>query len=98
MSKFYILDNRKAVPCDSRAWARAMERKDEWRVGNDTIGDARVSTVFLGLDHAMPGEPPAIFETMVFGGPLHEEMVRYATWEEAEAGHQAMVERVSHCA
>ena len=98
MSEFYILDNRKAVPCDPDTWSRMLGDLDGRRVGYDTVGDARVSTVFLGLNHALPDDPPALFETMVFGGPLDEEMVRYATWEEAEAGHRAMVERVSHCA
>jgi hypothetical protein len=37
---------------------------------------------------------PALFETLVFGGPLSQEMDRYSTWAEAEAGHRAMVERV----
>lgn len=32
-------------------------------------------------------------ETMVFGGPLDAEMERYSTWDEAVAGHAAMVAR-----
>lgn len=35
-----------------------------------------------------------IFETLVIGGPLDDKMKRYSTWEEAEAGHAAMVEQV----
>ena len=50
--------------------------------------------VFLGLDHSFGSGPPLLFETMVFGGPLDEEMDRYTTWDEAEAGHKAMVKRV----
>lgn len=38
--------------------------------------------------------PPILFETMVFGGPLNEEQVRYVTWDEAERGHAEMVARV----
>jgi hypothetical protein len=54
-----------------------------------------VSTVFLGLDHSYSEEgPPILFETMVFNGPLHDEMERYATYDEAEAGHAIMIERV----
>lgn len=56
-----------------------------------------VSTVFLGLDHQYGDGPPLLFETMVFGGPLDHEMNRYSTWNEAEKGHQEMVERVSQC-
>lgn len=54
-----------------------------------------VSTVFLGLDHSFRDHgPPILFETLVFNGPLRDEMERYATWDEADAGHKAMVERV----
>jgi hypothetical protein len=31
---------------------------------------------------------------MVFGGSLDQEMDRYCTWEEAEIGHDMMVQRV----
>ena len=31
---------------------------------------------------------------MVFGGPLDQECVRYATRTEAEVGHTKMIERV----
>lgn len=91
----YMLDGEKAVPCDDLlAWARWIETED-CRVAMDHVGDVRVSTVFLGLDHNFaPGGVPVLFETMVFGGPLHHEMERYTNWEQAEAGHAAMVERV----
>ncbi len=32
-----------------------------------------------------------MFETIVFGGPMDEEMRRYATWDEAVEGHDEMV-------
>lgn len=53
-----------------------------------------VSTVFLGLDHNYSDEgPPILFETMIFCGDktLHEYQERYATWKEAEVGHQLAV-------
>ena len=54
-----------------------------------------MSTVFLGLNHAVSENgPPLLFETMVFGGQLDSEQERYTTWEEAELGHSAMVARV----
>jgi hypothetical protein len=58
-------------------------------------GDCHVSTVFLGIDHSfMRQGPPVLFETMVFGGDLDQELERYYTWAEAEAGHAAMVARI----
>lgn len=53
-----------------------------------------VSTVWLGLDHSFHGGEPIIFETMVFRGPddFAEELGRrYATEQEAKAGHAETV-------
>lgn len=91
----YILDGHVPVACsDAMEWGKFMGGKDNRRVAFTEIGDVRVSTVFLGIDHAWGGGPPVLFETMVFGGPLGDEQDRYCTWEDAEAGHAAMVERV----
>lgn len=57
-----------------------------------------VSTVWLGLDHSFGFGPPLIFETMVFGGPLDEEMERYSSRESAMVGHRFMVMRLTSLA
>ena len=101
MGDHYILgeDGKTPVHVDLMEWAEWFETADR-RVAATEIGvvgddDAnRVSTVFLGLDHSFETGPPLLFETMVFGGPMDQEMDRYTTWEEAEAGHLAMVNRV----
>ena len=93
MSNKYILDGQTPVPCDLLTWAKWFETAER-HVAETTVGDVKVSTVFLGLDHRESG-PPILFETMVFGGPLDQEQDRYATWQEAEQGHQAMVERAT---
>ena len=52
-----------------------------------------VSTVWLGLDYQFEeGEPPLIFETMVFQmeGNYRE---RYSTLAEAEEGHKRIVNK-----
>lgn len=57
-------------------------------VGDDDVGGLRVSTVFLGIDHAWgEGAEPRWFETMIFGGKLEGMTQRYATWDQAAAGH-----------
>lgn len=96
MNEHYILEGREAVPCDMMTWATWLQNsRDDRIVGRDTIGASRVSTVFLGLNHRFDrGGPPLIFETLVFGGPLDQEMDRYSTYAEAEAGHAAMCKKV----
>ena len=94
MRGHYILEGHKAVETDLMTWANWLENHHDRHVKDETIGESRISTVFLGLDHQFGDGPPLIFETMVFGGPLDMEQERYATWEEAEIGHMAMVARV----
>lgn len=98
MSDKYILEGKTAVLCsDLVTWARWFEENRSKRVVAKTeLPDkgSTVSTVFLGLDHAYGEGDPQIFETLVFDGKLEGEMNRYSTWDEAEAGHKAMVERV----
>lgn len=85
----YALDeNRTPVLVDDlMEWARRYEFDDR-RVASSTIGDVRVSTVFLGLDHQFGEGPPLLFESMVFGGKFDGYQARYSTWAEAEAGHR----------
>jgi hypothetical protein len=93
-SKYYVLDGKTAKPvADVIEWGKHFYR-DNRRVAEDDTDKGRVSTVFLGLDHAFGSGPPEIFETMVFGGDLDGEMERYSTWEQAEAGHKAMVAKL----
>jgi len=97
MIRKYILNGRTAiVEPDLLTWARWFENADR-RVGENWLtNDVRVSTVFIGLDHRFDqsGGDPLLFETMVFGGPHDQECERYSTWDEAEVGHRAMVEKV----
>lgn len=93
----YILDGHTPKPCDLMTWARFFEDANNRRVAHTLIGPYRVSTVFLGLDHNYcESGPPLLFETMSFGpegAPDDCQMQqRYSTWDEAEAGHAAVVE------
>ena len=93
MGEYYILKGKKAVACNCTEWAQCFRNANR-KVAKDTIGDSVISTVFLGLDHSFGYGPPLLFETLVFGGKLDQEMDRYTTLEEAEKGHLAMVEKV----
>lgn len=79
---------------DVLTWAQWFETaKDERIVARtDLRVGGYVSTVFLGLDHSFFGDGPRqLFETLVFDGPHDGAGCRYATWAQAEAGHQALV-------
>ena len=101
-SRYYVLDGHEPRGIDTvEEWAGWFEEAKR-RVDFTDLGYCAVSTVFLGVDHSFrPGEgPPILFETMVFGPPegstsFPEEwdgrMRRYATWDEAAAGHAEMV-------
>jgi len=65
---------------------------DYARIGLDVVGELKVSTVWLGLNHEFsPHRPPLIFETMIFGGDYGDYCERYATEAAAVAGHAAVV-------
>jgi hypothetical protein len=96
VSDRYILDGHKPVRCTNLLeWAKWMETAPR-RVSQTFVHGSNISTVFLGLDHSYmrAGDPPILFETLVFGGPLDGAQDRYSSWEEAEKGHVHMVERV----
>lgn len=82
-------------------WAEAFGRLAHRHrvVGFAVVGGVEVSTVFLGLDHnfgwLLTGEAdhrPLLFETMTF--PASEVWDRYASWDEAVAGHARCVAAV----
>ena len=65
------------------------------RVAKTEISEIEISTVFLGINHAIsPEDPPQIFETMIFGGEHDEYQERYSTYEEAVEGHERACELV----
>jgi len=88
-------------------WARMMEARDGPIAQDEFPDDTYLSTVWLGLNHGVFG-PPLIFETMRFsgeGGSLpfpdlwgeqdaETECVRYASEEEALAGHREIARRL----
>lgn len=97
----YILDeNNNVITADLMTWAIFLEEQRDRRiVKKDTIGELQVSTVFIGLDHKLsfieerddPDYKPDIFETMVFKDGSDIYCDRYATWKEAEEGHQKAI-------
>ena len=97
MSGNYILDDtgRPVLEHDVLKWAKWFKTADRV-VAKHKVGDSRISTVFLGIDHNFgPKGPPLLYETMVFGGKLDGEQMRYVTRTTAIAGHRAIALRVA---
>lgn len=95
--KTYVLDgDGQPVACpDMRVWGKWFEENSgSVRIVQQTTleSDVFVSTVFLGIDHNFTGQgEPALWETLVFGGPTDGEMQRYTSLAFANAGHMAMI-------
>jgi len=78
-------------------WAISFERVDN-HVGYDEVSGFIVSTVFMGIKHTWGRRWPHWFETMVLRQMDNKRMLgrlidqwRYATLEEARAGHKLAV-------
>jgi hypothetical protein len=96
MNDFY---DRTGKPLNLQEWGRLMEDVEYKRVAEAHIGPLWVSTVWLGSNHRFGEGTPLIFETMVFPqeGDWNEEICeRYATEEEALAGHQRIVKSLQY--
>lgn len=105
--KFYRLDDsQEPVACESHdeyfRWLEAMPDSSWWyvrktgiglQIKSDTVGDSRVSTVFLGLDHGYGDRRPVLFETMTF--PRGRQS-RYSSLADAIHGHAKEVGDLSN--
>jgi hypothetical protein len=104
---YWRIVNRKVVPSTRRQWCEFFA-SPERLIKQETVGDFWVSTVFLGIDHNFSGDgPPVLFETIVFGEPEEQDLLgrkqqvrpslqmdRYCTLDEAEAGHEQVVQQL----
>lgn len=96
---FYILDDdhRLVEVPDLMQWAHWSfgENQDRRRIALSMVGDIAVSTIFLGcVSRGMTelGIEPRMFETLVSSQYSGRNVQRkYATWDEAVAGHQEIV-------
>jgi hypothetical protein len=97
MTLKYILHGKVPVPTDDlMEWCKDMEEGTRVVKQTRLPGDVLVSTVFLGLDHGFLSEgPPVLFETMIFGGNHDQYQERYTTWDDAEKGHQEVLDKLA---
>lgn len=92
--KFWILDKQKHPkhPKDILEWAKWTNKDSNRRVARDSVGDATVSTVFLGLDHGWGTQHPVLWETAIFRhGRSVQIVARYTSHALALAGHRLIV-------
>lgn len=82
-------------PISALEWAVLFEDFERRQVADTTIGDVRISTVWLGLNYRFLDDgAPLIFESMVFGGEFDAHCERYPNWAAALAGHDQLVAMV----
>ncbi|MDX9668723.1 hypothetical protein [Pseudomonas sp. P8_250] len=79
---------------DVASWTEWMKDEKARRVALDVdyVNRVAVSTIFLGISTDMFSDTPALFQTLVFGGPKEGHQMRYKTWDEAEKGHRQVCE------
>jgi len=91
---WYILDkDNNPVRCNT------MEEKIEYDktyptrkiLGRTHIGEQRISTVFLGLEHGHGYDKHVLWETMIFGGDNDQYQERYNSHDKAMRGHEEIV-------
>ena len=91
----YKLNGNNTIKCDNiedYCYHRKIQNKI---VAKTNIKDAYISTVFLGMDYSLHGNPPLLFETMIFGGKHDDYTERYETWEQAVLGHEIAIKLVN---
>ena len=93
---YYILEGKEPKQIDSvLEWGRWFNKNKKHVALTEITDKIKVSTVFLGLDYSFNDSVPILFETMIFGGKHNDYQERYATWEQAEAGHKRAVKMCS---
>ncbi len=95
MPGLYILgdDGIPIQETDYQKWSLWIKTAD-LTVARTRIDNCEVSTMFLGVNHGMTNGPPMLYETLVYGGPLHKETSHYSTKREALEGHERICAKV----
>lgn len=88
-SAWYNLEGDTPVPVS----ADEVQYENRWHLVTE-VGSARVSTVFIMMDHSFGGTTPILFETLVFGGEFDGCGERYHTKAQAAEGHERWVKKL----
>ena len=100
----YILSGKQPLRCDDeKEWERWMADENHCRLARTQVDDAIVSTMFLGCDDTdllgdRAEEDLLLFETIAHRDAHFaafreaQQLLRYHTWDEAQAGHERVVQ------
>lgn len=98
--KYYVLNEDHTVRVTYDIFEYLHFREKRLRVKLEQIGRYDISTAFLGTNHNFFGEPPLLFETMIFydGEAVVDDECEYqercSTWNEAISMHEKAVQYV----
>lgn len=88
MLEWYNLEGDTPVPVPKEK----VNWDHRWNI-KTAVNDFLISTAFIPYNLGVGNEPRALFETLIFGGPLGRECQKYSTKAEAEEGHNKWVQR-----
>ena len=92
MTFFFVLDEqRRVVSATQQEWETFPE--EELMVAETRLPAATVTTFFDGEAEHGEDAPPRTFATISQIERSWREEARYASWEEAESGHERIVSR-----
>lgn len=93
ISGMYRLDDFGEPESCSAEEANQWEAQHSRQIAEEYIGDVRVSTVFLGIDHNFGEGRPVLWETMIFNGPdeIDESQWRARSHDEALENHEEAI-------
>jgi hypothetical protein len=92
MGSYFVLKGKVLVSVSIVEWAKWIDSKQNV-ICQTQVGALRVSTTCLGFNHGGAGVP-LYYETMVFPTEAGERQWRYTTYDQALAGHMAIVYRL----
>jgi len=96
--RYFILQGRQPVPVETHLqWALwCGSHAEDAVVGCDQVDGVEITTAFVGVNTQNgPSAEALVFQTLCERGAETEVVGNYATWEEAERGHQDALRRVS---
>lgn len=92
------VDGRTPVPLPDVRGVTAIQKElrargIQYLVGRDVVGEVVVSTLFMGAVVDL-SDPPLLWETVLLTADWSQIGGRYASWEDARAGHRRAVARL----